>query len=289
MYATINGTTIFFDVHGLQYEAVGAKMIEKPVTFCLHGGPGGDHTDFVPWTKPLEKRTQMVMVDHRSTGRSSREKSTRKWNIEQFADDVEELRKYLGLGKICVMGDSFGGMWALVYATRYPKIVEKLVLVDTKASWKKEAMKESLEIVERRGTPQQKKIVRDLWEGRIKTKKGIRNWLTIMDSMYYYRYDKKIGREINSRAMWASPQLMAHMDKRILPKADVRSKLKVIKSPTLIIVGRHDWICPVSQAKLMHRSIRGSKLVIFEKSGHSPFVEENAKFLRIVGNFLMRS
>jgi len=283
VYAKINGTKIFFDVYGLQFEPVEERMVERSVTFVLHGGPGMDHTYLLPWLKPLEKVTQMVFVDHRSTGLSEEHTSIETWTIEQFADDIEALRQYLGLEKINLMGSSFGGMWSLVYATRYPYNVRRIVLVDTAASW--DTWKEAQKIAEEKATDEQKKIVKDVFEGKVRTREEQRKWWEVMLPLYFYKYDEKIGRELISRSR-GSPILAAHMFREIIPKYDVRNKLWMITSPTLVIVGKHDWITPVSQAEEIQRLIPNSKLVVFEKSGHMPFIEENEKFIHVVSEFL---
>ena len=59
---------------------------------------------------------------------------------------------------------------------------------------------------------------------------------------------------------------------------DVVSRLGEIDVPTLILSGRHDFFCPPSQAERLRRGIRGSEVVIFEQSGHYPFVEEAEAF-----------
>jgi proline iminopeptidase len=283
MFAKVNGTKIFFDVHGLQYEPSEDQMLEKPVTFVLHGGPGMDHTYFLPWVKPLENYTQMIFVDHRSTGRSESFTDVNTWNIEQFADDVEELRKYLGLEKICLMGSSFGGMWSLVYAVRYPYNVDKLVLVDTAPSW--DTWSEAQQIAQKRATNKQKKVFADVFLGKVRTAEEQKEWFTTMFSLYFYKYDENIGKQTISRTK-GSPMLAAQMFRDIIPKYDVRNKLWMITAPTLVIVGRHDWITPVSQSQEITRLIPGSRLEVFEKSGHMPFIEENAKFINLVGEFL---
>jgi peptide/nickel transport system permease protein len=61
-----------------------------------------------------------------------------------------------------------------------------------------------------------------------------------------------------------------------------------IACPTLVMVGRHDWICPVDQAEEIHKLIPHSELGIFETSGHSPQVEERDAFTRRLGAFLGR-
>jgi proline iminopeptidase len=283
VHAKVNGTTIFFDVCGLQYEPRGEKMVEKPVTFVLHGGPGMDHTYFLPWVKPLEQYTQMIFPDHRSTGMSTFDSGPETWNIEQFADDVEELRKLLGLGKITLMGSSFGGMWSLVYTTRYPYNVERLILVDTAPSWAAN-WKAAQKVMNAKANKQQKKVATSIFEGKVRNQEQFKAWWDVMLPLYFHKYDDKIGREMIQRGI-GSPLLSATMFQDAIPKYDVESKLKFITAPTLILVGRDDWITPPSSAQTMAKLIPDSKLVVFEKSGHMPFIEEQAKFLKVVGDF----
>ena len=67
---------------------------------------------------------------------------------------------------------------------------------------------------------------------------------------------------------------------------DCRAELARITCPTLVMVGRHDWICPVDQAEEIHRLIQHSELTIFEASGHSPQIEEREAFTGRLGAFL---
>src|SRR5436309_15195093 len=112
-------------------------MVEKPVCAVIHGGPGGDHSSYRPWFSPLSEELQLVYVDHRNTGRSGKV-AMETCTIENFADDLDELRKTLGIDKWIVLGCSFGGMWALTYAVRHEKNLSHLVLLDTTASWKED-------------------------------------------------------------------------------------------------------------------------------------------------------
>jgi len=56
--------------------------------------------------------------------------------------------------------------------------------------------------------------------------------------------------------------------------------------PPLILTGRHDFFCPPSQAARLHRGIRDSELVLFERSGHYPFMEEAAAFQQAVRRWI---
>jgi proline iminopeptidase len=66
----------------------------------------------------------------------------------------------------------------------------------------------------------------------------------------------------------------------------VTEKLSRISCPTLITVGRHDWITPVEASEELARHIPGAELIVFEKSGHSPQIEERDSWLSAVRQFL---
>src|SRR5260221_480467 len=72
MRIAVNGVELFFDVHGCGLASRGGELVDKPVIVALHGGPGIDHSQFVPWLTPIADVAQLILVDHRGNGRSSR-------------------------------------------------------------------------------------------------------------------------------------------------------------------------------------------------------------------------
>ncbi len=70
---------------------------------------------------------------------------------------------------------------------------------------------------------------------------------------------------------------------------NVTPRLGEIQMPTLILVGRDDFICPPSQAQLLHEGIANSELVIFENSGHLPHVEEAEACFSIIREWMTRT
>jgi proline iminopeptidase len=73
---------------------------------------------------------------------------------------------------------------------------------------------------------------------------------------------------------------------RNMPSYDIRGKLRGITCPTLVTVGRDDWITPVPASEEIASLIPNARLVVFEESGHSPQLEEPEKFQRTVRDFL---
>lgn len=282
MYAKVNGAEIYFDVEGSGLVPDGEMMREKDVAFVLHGGPAMDHTYYKPYLSPLAEDVQLIYVDHRNTGRSGR-MAVDSCTIEQMADDVEALRDYLGLGKVHVVGNSFGGMWALTYALRHQGSLDKLVLITTSPSYGfYEAAKAE---ATRKGTPEQIAAIPRLFEGEIDTADELRKWWKIVNPLYYYRWDDKYW-EGEDRAR-PNAELTSHMWRNVMPRYDVRDRLGEIAVPTLVLGGRHDWVTPYGQSELIAAGIPGSELVIFEESGHLPFVEEQDRFMAVVRPFLV--
>jgi proline iminopeptidase len=281
VYAKVNGTELYFDVEGSALVPDGVRMREKPISFVLHGGPAMDHTYFKPHLSPLAEDMQLIYVDHRNTGRSARI-PVESCTIEQMADDVEALREYLGLGKVNVIGNSFGGMWALTYALRHQDAINKLILITTSPSYDfYEAAKAE---AARKGSPEQIAAVPEIFEGRIDRDEQLGPWWEVMNPLYYYRWDEKYG-EGKERSR-SNAALMAHMWQNVMPSYDVKPRLGEITVPTLVIGGRHDWVTPYPQSEIIAAGIPGSELVIFEESGHLPFVEEPDRFMQVVRGFL---
>jgi len=66
----------------------------------------------------------------------------------------------------------------------------------------------------------------------------------------------------------------------------VREQLATITSPTLVIVGRHDWVCPPAAGRVLAAGIPGAQLVELPDAGHFGFSETPAPFVRAVREHL---
>src|SRR5712691_6144642 len=95
----------------------------------MHGGLGLDHT-YLRGLDNFSDVLHLVYYDHRHNGRSGRP-PLESVTHAQLAADAEGLRQSLGVGKVAVLGHSYGGFIALEYALRYPESVSHVILVDT--------------------------------------------------------------------------------------------------------------------------------------------------------------
>ncbi|CAM3986658.1 alpha/beta fold hydrolase [Cohnella lubricantis] len=282
MFANLNGTRLYFDVEGSGYVPAGERMKHRPVLIAVHGGPGSDHSDFKPWLTPLADHMQIIYLDQRCNGQSERVDPAT-CSMEQLADDIEALRLYLGLGRIHLLGHSFGGMVAQVFATRYPDSLDKLLLVNTAPS--KEFYPDALEFAKRIAAPEQLAAIPELFEGRITDEESLIRWWDINYSLYFYRHDEKLMLETGNRPIGCL-EIANYTFKHFMPHYDVRPLLPSVRTATLIVAARHDWITPVSQAEEMHRLLPNAQLALFEESGHMPFIEEQEAFIERVLAFV---
>ena len=283
MKAKLRGTEIYYDIAGMQIAPNKKDFVEKPVLFMLHGGPGGNHLRYKLHSIELQDVAQLVFIDHRGCGLSKKTKRA-DYTLENNVEDLEALRKHLGLDKICILGTSYGGMVAQGYAIRYPKNVDKLILAVTAPSYR--FLDEAKAYLHAHGTKQQIKIADNLWDGRLVSEKQLMHFFSVMESLYSVSKNKKYQVNHSALAMSWSCDALNQGFHGFLRHFDFIPTLKKITAPTLILAGDQDWICRPSQSKIMAAHIPDATLKIFKNCGHAMAVDAHEKYINIVKRFL---
>jgi proline iminopeptidase len=285
MLANIRDTSLYFDVDGVALQLEGPKQIERPTAFLVHGGPGIDHTSGKARYGRLREKMQLVYFDHRGQGRSGRGDPAR-YTLDENVEDMEALRRHLGLERIVSMGTSYGGMVAMAHAARYPRAVSHLILIATAAHGG--FMGAAAKIVRERGTAEQIAQFEDVRAGRIDTAEKMRRYFEVMGSLYTRTHDPGLSAAALEQAILAPEALNRALGPEgFLTRFDLRPELGKIRAPTLILTGRYDWICPPEFSVEMHERIANSDLRIFEESAHSIAGDEPHKLLDAVAGFLV--
>lgn len=289
----------FVDANGLMiyYMTVGRG---DPL-LIVHGGPGASHDYFLPYLLPLARTHKLIFIDERGSGRSQQLEDPAGYTIENMVEDVEAVRVALGLGKITLLGHSYGGALAQAYALKYQKNLSHLILAST---WSSTAdLNEVFVRMKQNMSPELRgridKLEADGLFGHGKDYQKNRYSDDYMVAAwgegyfpYVYRnhpdanYDPidqgKMAWELY-RQMWGE-----HGEFIIdgnLKSVEYTERLATIKVPTLILVGDHDE-CDPSMSKAMHLKIASSQLVIFPKAGHMTFVDQTGMFMAAVNDFL---
>jgi proline iminopeptidase len=283
MRAKVRDTEIYFDVEGAGLVPEGATMKERPVAFLIHGGPGADHTGFKPALSPLAAHMQLVYFDHRGQGRSARGDPAT-YTLDENVADMEALRQHLGLGPIVSIGTSYGGKVAMAHAGRHPHAVSHLILVATAAHGG--SLARARQIVTERGTPEQRRVCEALWTGTFRDAEEVRRYYEVMGPLYSRRYDPVARAAAMARAVYES-EPMNQAFGSFLRRLDLRPELERITAPTLVIAGRHDWICPPEFSEEIAHLIAGAELRIFENSSHTIRADEPQALIDAIVGFVV--
>src|SRR5215471_10507167 len=288
-----NGVLIYYKIIGR-----GAPLI------LVHGGPGASHEHLLAYLLPVARTNKVVFIDERGSGRSEKLEDASKYTVGNMADDVEAVRQSLVLGKINLLGHSYGGVLAQAYALKYQKNLTHLILGSTfqstsamnkvlaheKQNMAPDAL-EKLENFEKAGLFGKGKV----WEnGRYPNDYATLAWGDGYFPFLYQRrpdpnYDPVSGNTTLSwdlyREMWGS-----HGEFIVdgnLKSVEYTDRLSTIHVPTLIICGDHDESDP-SLSRTMHEKIAGSQLVIVPQSGHMTFVDQPSFYIKAVNDFLVK-
>jgi proline iminopeptidase len=280
MRAHLNDTTIFFDVDGAGVDG----QRERPTIVALHGGPGLDHGCLRAGLRYLRELAQVVYVDLRGQGRSGRP-PLETCTIEQSADDVAALCRLLGIAKPVVLGHSAGGFVAMHLAVRHPSLAGGLLLCNTSPT---------LAPLPDEGEPHPTLAARapaDVNEiaGRFFGGDTSDAMLAAYMEKVSPYYAGPSHMDVPPRMFAASTMsldVMRYFFANLASSYDVRPMLASIEVPTVVVVGRYDWVCPPVAGRTIARGIPGATLVEIETAGHFTYAEEPARFRSTVASFL---
>ena len=282
-FVQVSGFKLYYEIH--------ESDKPKHTLLTLHGGPGFTHHQLLPLRKLVERKPsiRIVYYDQLGCGKSERTTDLSNYVISRAVDEVDGVREELGLGKVCLLGHSYGGSLALEYALKYPSNLQKLILSSSDASMP-EAIKafallksalpehvrqtlEKHEAVEDYDNPEYKKAVEELYRRHVF--RGSEYPADLKASLDGFNPDVYW-------TMWGKHEFICTGNMR---DWDVTNRLGEIRVPTLILVGRYDEL-PVELSQEMHRRIPNSTLVILEKSSHFGMFEEEETYLDVVHRFL---
>jgi proline iminopeptidase len=104
---------------------------QGPPLMIVHGGPGAAHDYFLPYLVPLARHNRLIFIDERGSGKSQKLDDPAGYTVEAMVEDVEAVRRELNLGKMALLGHSYGGVLAQAYALKYQQNLSKLILCST--------------------------------------------------------------------------------------------------------------------------------------------------------------
>jgi proline iminopeptidase len=267
----------------------------------VHGGPGASHDYFLPYLLPLARKNRLIFIDERGSGRSQKTENPKDYTVENMVEDVESVRQELQLGKISLLGHSYGGVLAQAYALKYQKNLSHLILCSTFHSTIK--MNGVFKRMEEKMTPDLRTRIEKMEKAGLyghgknyEKNRYTSDYMTAAWGEGYFPYlyqnhpDPNYDPIANGIMSWDLYREMWGSDGEFVIDGNLKSveytdRISAITIPTLITAGDNDE-CDPSLSREMNEKIAGSKLVIFPKSGHMTFVDQPSLFISTINEFL---
>ncbi|HET7145475.1 MAG TPA: proline iminopeptidase-family hydrolase [Anaerolineales bacterium] len=285
----------FIPSHGYKtwYRIVGEDKKDRLPLLCLHGGPGMTHDYLETLEQISQTGRRVIFYDQLGCGDSDHPHKPSMWTVELFVEELGEIRKALSLDEIHLFGQSWGGFLAQEYLLTKPSGIKSLILANSAAStqrWISEANRLRLEL-----PPEIQQTLKEHEDAGTTDGPAYVSATDVYYRRHLCRLDpwpdclnrslEKLGQDPEVyNYMWGPTEFHCTGS---LKNWDIEDRLGEIDIPALILSGRHDESTPAIN-EVLHQGIRESKWVVFEKSSHTPHLEETERYIQVVSDFLDR-
>ncbi len=264
----------------------------QDVLFLLNGGPGLP-CDYLrdPLVALVDKGFRVVTYDQLGCGRSDKPKDNSLWTIGRYVEEVDTVRKAMGLGRIHLLGHSWGGWLAIEYALKYQKNLCSLALSNTCGD-----MPHLIEeLIRHRAAlgPETVAMMQRCEAENNLDHPAYMAAITILNYRHVLRLDvwpKSVNASLGNWNMDVYGTMQGPNE--FLYTGNLKdwnriSQMPRIRTPTLVMCGQHDELTPAC-AMRMHHALPDSEITVFPNSSHLPMWEEPQVYLDRVARFLVK-
>ncbi len=305
MFVNIWGKNIWYDIYGAEH---------SDTLLYLHGGPGASCLDFVNQAKALSGKMRVVIFDQLGVLRSDAIAESESYSMEYQVEMIEEMRKILGIEKWSVLGHSYGGMLAVLYASACPDSVHKIIL-ECPSLWFEDSARSTAEYLSEHIHSLNNGEAVKLWEKvrfadyQDKTEvvwdlSALLGYVTDMELRFYLHgitleeYEMSMDTTDIANEMWskgeqhlkklleAQPEPAGSAQKKVMMTDNLLPVIPRIAAPMLLINGKYDPACTRNQIEYIMNNAQNVTQAVFEDSGHFPRLEEAEKYTNTVLSFL---
>ncbi|ORA18546.1 alpha/beta fold hydrolase [Mycobacterium arosiense] len=273
----------FRTIHGYKraYRIAGSG----PALLLIHG-IGDNSTTWNTVQAKLAQRFTVIAPDLLGHGRSDKPRAD--YSIAAYANGMRDLLSVLDIERVTIVGHSLGGGVAMQFAYQFPHLVDRLILVgaggvtkDVNFVLRWASLPLGSEAIAVLRLPlvlpavQLMGRVLGMALGSSGLARDLPNVLRILDDLPEPTASAAFSRTLRAVVDWRG-QIVTMLDRCYLTEA----------IPVQIIWGTKDVVVPVRHAWMAHAAMPGSRLEIFEGSGHFPFHDDPARFIDVVERFI---
>ncbi|OBJ54156.1 alpha/beta fold hydrolase [Mycobacterium sp. 1423905.2] len=276
-------TLQFRTIHGYKraYRIAGSG----PAILLIHG-IGDNSTTWSGIQAKLAQRFTVIAPDLLGHGKSDKPRAD--YSVAAYANGMRDLLSVLDIDRVTLVGHSLGGGVAMQFAYQFPHLVDRLILVgaggvtkDVNVVFRLASLPMGSEALALLRLPLVLPAVQLAGRlaghaiGSTSLGRDLPNVLRILDDLPEPTASAAFSRTLRAVVDWRG-QIVTMLDRCYLTEA----------IPVQIIWGRQDVVVPVRHARMAHAAMPGSRLEIFERSGHFPFHDDPARFIDVVQRFI---
>lgn len=273
-YFNLNGLNIFVRILGKG----------EPIIF-LHGGPGGTQEFFLPHVNPLAQDFRLVLYDQIGCGKSDKDKEDN-YSIDSEVENLESLRKALGVEKLNLFGESWGSILALSYAAKYPTKINKIILTAAIGLTKEGYKTFQKEVLKKLGFTGKIKLGMYSMLNGIKSTVRLSNKISELLDPYYVHSLETLK---TKKKIFINTVVNKKVAKNIINSYDLIPHIKNIQDiPILVAQGTDDILPPRLIERLLVNHLSKTELVEIQCSGHWTILEQPERMVSITKQFLKK-
>ncbi|TWC06474.1 MULTISPECIES: proline iminopeptidase-family hydrolase [unclassified Pseudomonas] len=264
------------------------------VLLCLNGGPGlpCDYLrDAHGWLK--DKGIRVVAFDQLGTGASDRPDDDSLWNITRYVAEVEKVRQALDLGRVHMLGHSWGGWLAIEYAIHHPQSLKSLILENTVGDIP-HLISELERLRGALGSETVAMMQRYEAQGNLDHPQ-YQAAITLLNHRHVCRLDEWPAPVKRSLEDWnMGPYTTMQGPNEFLYIGNLKDwnrleQMREFRMPVLITTGLHDELTPACALRMKLALHDQAELHVFPNSSHMPFYEEPHAYFPVLLDFLQRN
>jgi proline iminopeptidase len=262
---------------------------------AVHGGPGETMATLHPALDRLARDRVVIYYDQRGNGRSSEVADSTRVTIDYHIADLEALRAHFKLERVTLLGHSWGGGLVALYAARHPERIARLVLVDAvpprSDPFDRQSAVGRMAGFDSAGKARIGTMIRAILADAAQDPVDLcrrfyqfylRNYFvdpaartrSVADDCGYPGY-----RMVRAARISRLTEESGYQDRRW------DERMSAVKAPVLVIHGRQDFI-PIGSAETWAGGFADARLLVIDRSSHSPFFDRPDAFFPAVASFL---
>ena len=259
---------------------------------ALHGGPGATH-DYLEPLERLGGGRPVVFYDQLGGGNSDRPDDPSLWTLERFVEELVEVRRALDLGRVHILGQSWGSMLAVEYMLIAGRAgVMSLILSGpclSASRWGEDQRRylalmpdetrEAVLACEASGDFSSREYQDAMMSFYRRHLCRMDPWPECLNRTF-----ENMGRQVYEH-LWGPSEFTIRGTLKGFERA---GRLGELAAPVLFTCGRHDEATPETTSSY-HRMLPGSELAVFEDASHSHHLEKAVEYLALVRAFLSRA